>query len=103
MKDTIVYWDDNNLEHIAKHGVDPNEAEYVLRHARRPYPRHISNAKLMVRGRTRAGRALNVIFVFRSPETVDVTKLSFADRVALECAEAVVYIIHARDLRSGEK
>ena len=31
-------WNEWNLDHVSKHGVTPDEAEYVVRNARRPYP-----------------------------------------------------------------
>ena len=34
----LFRWNDWNIEHIAEHGVSPEEAEWVVDHARRPYP-----------------------------------------------------------------
>ena len=31
-------WNEWNIDHIARHGVNPEEAEYVVSHAQRPYP-----------------------------------------------------------------
>jgi hypothetical protein len=38
-------WNEWNVEHIAKHGVQPDEAERVIRHAKRPYPRYHGDNK----------------------------------------------------------
>ncbi|HWE03905.1 MAG TPA: hypothetical protein VG326_15980 [Tepidisphaeraceae bacterium] len=54
-------WEDRNEEHIAKHRVEPGEAEDVIRHAKRPYPLKVSGVKWLVRGRTRGNRLLQVI------------------------------------------
>ncbi len=47
-------WYDWNLAHIAKHGVDPEEAEYVVRHASSPWPEEKGDEKLLVWGVTEA-------------------------------------------------
>ena len=47
------------------HGVRPGEAEQIVNGAKRPYPRRIDNGKIMVRGQTRDGRWLQVIYVLR--------------------------------------
>ena len=47
----------------AGHGVDPDEAEEVVREAKRPYPRRLGEDKLLVWGPGRGGRLLQVIFV----------------------------------------
>ncbi|QOV89500.1 hypothetical protein [Humisphaera borealis] len=95
-------WDDWNTAHIGKHQVEPFEAEDVIRRAARPYPKGMGNGKFLVRGRTRGGRRLNVIFVFRPPESIDADLLSPEELLALEQGENAAYVIHARDLRSGE-
>lgn len=76
-------WNEWNVEHIARHGVDPDEAERVVRDAIRPFPRRIQDDKWLVWGRGHGGRFLQVIFV-----------LDDDDRV---------YIIHARPLTDREK
>lgn len=76
-------WNDRNVEHIAEHGVIPQEAEYVVEHPGRGFPRLEADAKFRVWGQTRAGRYLQVIYVFSPPE--------------------VIYVIHARDLSDSEK
>jgi uncharacterized protein len=76
-------WNAWNIEHVAKHGVSPAEAEGVVRTARRPYPEAREDDKWRVAGRGIGGRWLQVIFVF-DPEDM-------------------VYVIHARPLTEREK
>jgi uncharacterized protein len=76
-------WNAWNLDHVAKHGVDPDEAESLVRTARSPFPRKIEEDKWLVWGRGHGGRYLQVIFVTDDDQTV--------------------YIIHARPLTDLEK
>ena len=76
-------WNEWNVDHIAEHGVDPEEAEYVVNHARRPYPQARADDKWRVVGRGRGGRWVQVIFIF-DPEDA-------------------VFVIHARPLTDREK
>ena len=71
-------WNSWNLQHIAVHGVGSHEVEYVVRHARRPYPRYEGDDKFIVRGQSLDGTYLQVVYLFRPVE--------------------VVYVIHARPL-----
>ena len=66
-------WNDWNREHVAKYGVDPEEAEAVVRQARRPFPRQIGDDKLPVQGRGRGGRLLQVIYGLDPDDTVFVS------------------------------
>ncbi len=53
-------WDDDNLEHIARHGVEPWEAEEATQDPRRTsFPAHDVRAGVV--GRTEEGRVLVVI------------------------------------------
>jgi uncharacterized DUF497 family protein len=76
-------WIDWNRDHLAEHGVDPDEAEQVVRLARAPFPRKIEEDKWLVVGRGRGGRFLQVIYV------VD--------------ADKMVFVIHARPISEREK
>lgn len=76
-------WDDWNEDHIAGHNVSPEEAEYVVDHRRRPYPRELADAKFMVRGQTAAGYWLQVIYIIEE--------------------DGVAFVIHARPLTENEK
>lgn len=76
-------WNEWNVEHIARHGVSPEEAESVVRHARRPYPLYHKDEKWLVWGRGNGGRFLQVIFVLDEDDSV--------------------FVIHARPLTEREK
>lgn len=72
-----------NRDHIAEHGVEPEEAELVVRTARPPFPEQIGDDKLLVRGPGQGGRLLQVIYVLDPDDTV--------------------FVIHARPLTDREK
>jgi uncharacterized DUF497 family protein len=76
-------WNQWNVDHIAKHGVSPEEAEDIVENPRRPFPRYHGNGKYLTRGQTGAGRWLQVIYVFDPAH--------------------VIYVIHARPLKESEK
>jgi uncharacterized DUF497 family protein len=76
-------WIGWNRGHIAKHGVDPEEVELVVRQARAPYPQQLGDEKLLVMGRGRGGRYLQVIYLLDPDDTV--------------------FVIHARPLTDREK
>ena len=75
-------WNDWNLEHIAEHGIGPEEAQGVVERASAPFPRKIDDEKELVWGPGRGGRLLQVIYVYSPGE--------------------VIYIIHARPLSAVE-
>lgn len=79
----LFRWIEWNRDHIAEHGVSPDEAEMVVRHARPPYPRKIEEDKWLVVGQGRGGRYLQVIYI---PD-----------------ADKTVFILHARPLTEHEK
>jgi uncharacterized DUF497 family protein len=58
-------WIEWNIQKCEKHGVRPLEAEYVVRHAHRPYPRKVGDEKRLVYGQTETGLYLRVIYVRR--------------------------------------
>ena len=76
-------WNDWNSQHLAAHGVSPEEAEIVVCGARSPFPRKIEEDKWLVWGRGLGGRLLQVVFVLDEDETI--------------------YVIHARPLSEREK
>jgi len=76
-------WNDWNQDHIAQHGVTPEEAAYVVEHAARGFPRYDGDGKYRAWGQTVAGRYLQVIYIFSPP--------------------GVVYVIHSRDLTDVDK
>ena len=77
-------WNDWNLDHAAKHGVDvPREAEMVVEGARAPYPEDIGDGKWVVISRGIGGRLVQVMYI------VD--------------PDGTLYVIHARPLNEREK
>ena len=76
-------WNQWNIEHLANHAVDPEEAEEVVTAAMGPYPRRIGDDKLLVWGPGRGGRLLQVIFVLDDDGTA--------------------FVIHGRELTNREK
>jgi uncharacterized DUF497 family protein len=76
-------WNEWNIEHIGLHGVTPDEAELVVRNAKRPYPRYRDDGKWLAWGRGRGGRLLQVVFVIDEHDSI--------------------FIIHARPLTEKEK
>jgi uncharacterized DUF497 family protein len=75
-------WNEWNLEHVPRHGVTPAEAEWVVRTARRAFPRTIHDDKRLVWGPDSGGRLVQVIFVLDPDDTV--------------------YVIHGRPLTGHE-
>jgi hypothetical protein len=98
-------WDDENIEHLAKHGVDPDEANEVLADMQPPFPQALENGKLLAWGQTLEGRFLQIIFVHRTVQSLDWELLNWEDRMALQDYDGVevLYVIHARDLTPDEK
>jgi len=79
----LFRWNEWNIDHIAEHGVSPEEAEAVVANARRPYPEAREDDKWRAVGRGYGGRWLQVIFIFDPEDTV--------------------YVTHARPLTDREK
>jgi len=81
---TLVFkWNAWNEEHVASHGIEPEEAEEVVLNARSPFPLGQDDGKYLVWGPAASGRLLQVVFVLESDETV--------------------FVIHARPLTDKEK
>jgi hypothetical protein len=99
----MYQWRIGNREHLAKHSVTEEEAEYVIGHARAPFPRAIEDQKRIVWGRTQAGRYLQVIFIYLEDDEVDYESLTFAERLRFTDGEEVMMVIHARDLTPDQK
>lgn len=76
-------WNEWNEGHISEHGVDPREAEEVVRKARSPYPLVSIDDKFLVWGPTADGRFLQVVFLVDDEDSV--------------------FVIHARPLTEKEK
>ena len=54
-------WNDWNLDKVAKHGVSAEEAEWVVRNARRPFPQYRGDGKWIVIGRGQGDRLIEVL------------------------------------------
>jgi uncharacterized DUF497 family protein len=76
-------WNAHNIEHIGAHDITPAEAEYVVDHARTPFPEMIGKGKRYVAGRTWDAKYVQVIYILDS--------------------DATAYVIHARPLTDAEK
>lgn len=81
--DVDFRWNSWNVDHLAEHGVQPEEAQWVVEHATRPFPENRGSGKWAVWGKTSGGRYLQVIYIFDPPDTI--------------------YVIHARPLTPTEK
>lgn len=100
----IFSWTAWNVAHIAGHGVSVAEAEYIVKHARPPFPRKLGGDKLLVWGQTADGRFLQVIFVYPADEDIDLDSLSIADLIEFSDGKGrVVFVIHSMDLDDDQK
>lgn len=99
----IYQWAARNREHIARHSVSEEEAQYVVQHASSPFPRGIEDSKQLVWGQTQVGRYLQVIFVYLEDEEVDFEALTPLERLRFDDGEDVALVIHARDLTADQK
>ena len=96
--------DEWNVDHIAGHGVEPEEAEYVVKHANAPFPREIGDDKYLVWGRTEEARYLRVVFVYRSEGDFDYESIDLEDLLELdEATPVVVYVDHAMEMTDRMK
>ena len=59
MRITSLVWDDDTVDHIARHGVSPDEAEAVCR--RRPVALRARYGRYLLLGQTEAGRYLTLV------------------------------------------
>lgn len=96
----IFAWDETNRDHIAKHAVTPEEAEFVVTGAVSPFPQTIEEDKFVVWGASESGRLLQVIYVLKSPAEVAYESLTVEDWLAVEAGQAdeIVRVIHAMEL-----
>ena len=97
----VFIWDDKNTAHIAEHGITVEDAQYVVDHARSPYPMPHGDAKFFVRGRTRSGDYIQVSYVWESDaQDIDSENIDLLDLA--DTADSI-YVIHARPLEEDEK
>jgi len=76
-------WNEWNVKHLTRHGIEPSEAAHVVESARRPFPLRRGDDRWVVWGRTAGARLLQVVFVVED--------------------DGRVYVIHARPLTDREK
>jgi hypothetical protein len=98
LMDLTFAWDDWNLAHIARHGVGPREAEYVVHHASPPWPEEKGDDKLLVWGATAAGDMLQVIFVFKRPDELEFDALDIEHWAEVQDHDQIIYVVHAMPL-----
>lgn len=57
-------WDEGNIEHLAAHRIEPNEAEEVFfnRYIVTPNKRRHGAKKFLIEGRADSGRPLRLVF-----------------------------------------
>lgn len=102
---TVIFaWNRWNTEHIARHGVLPGEAEYVVENAEPPFPRPEGDDELKAWGQTEAGRYLQVVFIYVDAEDVDFDSLDAAGLLDFADEDRdVVDVIHAMERTDGMK
>jgi len=71
MAPPIFEWDDKNIEHIARHNVEIDEAEAVFDN--RPLIARVQEGKYLAIGQTDEGRYLVVVFVRKLGRTRVIT------------------------------
>ena len=76
-------WIPWNQQKVEGHGLSVAEVEYVVNHARRPYPKPLGNEKWIVIGPTATGRVIQVIYLVDDDETL--------------------FVIHSRPLTAKER
>ncbi len=76
-------WSEWNLEHLARHGLEPEAAEAAVLAPARGFPRRIGEDKWLVWGADEGGRPLQVVFVLDE--------------------DGSVFVIHGRALTDKEK
>jgi len=79
----VFRWNDWNTEHIGEHGIAYWEAEYLINHARKPFPQRQGDNRFLVMGQLPDGVYPQAGFIFSPP--------------------GVVFVIHARPLMDIEK
>ncbi|MFN8495957.1 MAG: BrnT family toxin [Caldilineaceae bacterium] len=70
METRSFWWDEENIEHIADHGVEPYEAEEVIDNA--VLVRKVAQGKYIAFGQTDYGRYLIVVFAPKSNQRLRV-------------------------------
>jgi uncharacterized DUF497 family protein len=101
----IFAWDQPNRDHIAKHDVSSDEAEFVVENAASPFPESAGDGKRRVWGATPNGRLLQVIYVLKKQDDVAFESLSPLEWGAIQKAPnaKIVRVIHAMNLTDDMK
>ena len=101
----IFAWDETNREHVAKHGVSPTEARFVVENASSPFPQELGEGKRRVWGATAAGRLLQVIYVLKKQDDVSFESVDPHDWAMLQGNPnaKIARVIHAMDLTPDMK
>ncbi len=99
----IFAWNSRNIAHIAIHAIEPEEAVFVAKRARPPFPNGRENGKLVVRGPTSDGRWLQVIYILREPDTISLDWIIPEDRLHFDDEDGIGYVVHARELTESER
>ena len=101
----IFAWDAGNREHIARHGVTPAEAMYVVESAASPFPQELGDGKRRVWGATATRRWLQVIYVLKEQSEVAFESITPLDWVMLEemPETKIARVIHAMDMTPDMK
>lgn len=99
----LFAWDEWNIDHIDRHAIRPREAEYVIRHARNPWPEQKGHHKLVVWGPTAGGRLIQVIFALKHPDEVEFDALTIDEWAELGEDDRLIYVVHAMDLTPAMK
>ena len=96
----IFAWDEANRGHIAKHGVTPAEARFVVENAASPFPQGLGDGKRRAWGPTMAGRLLQVIYVLKKQDDVPFESIDPLDWTELQGMPdaKIARVIHAMDL-----
>jgi hypothetical protein len=94
-------WTIKNVEHIAEHGITPEEAEQVVTKPARSYPHYKGDGKWLARGQTTDGRYIQVIYLrLADADEIDCEQV---DLVLLDDSEDTFVVIHARPLTESER
>ena len=101
--DFLFAWDDWNVEHIARHGITPQEAEHVIRHAQAPWPEQKGEDKLQVWGATELGELVQVIFTLKRSDELPFESLTADQWAELDDHDEVIYVIHAMPMTESMK
>lgn len=99
----VYHWVAGNIEHIAKHGVKPGEAQDVVDGAEIGDAEELSGNAFRVWGSTRAGRPLQVAYSFKSGSDVDYEDLDIHQIAEIAEDRPLTYVYHARELNAREK